>query len=237
MGPVRAPDRRRAAALSLLAWLATFGCAGPLESSVRRSPGPTEGATRAAAGVALEDLVVTSGWIEPGSHSLPLTVRAPMMRAEVGHLPISSVGITFVYRGPTRAILPLASGELRRQVGLKLRAHDTCNVVYVMWHIEPTIGLHVAVKSNPLAHTHLECKDGGYQNVQPEFSRPDLAAVRVGEPRSLSARIDGLTLTVTVDGALAWRGDLPNSALAFDGPPGIRSDNAELDVAIHAPAE
>ena len=30
--------------------------------------------------------------------------------------------------------------DARRQVGLKLRARDGCNVVYVMWRIEPKAG-------------------------------------------------------------------------------------------------
>ena len=37
-------------------------------------------------------------------------------------------------------------GELRRQFGLKLRAQDACNLVYVMWRIEPASKLVVSIK-------------------------------------------------------------------------------------------
>ncbi|MEA2752645.1 MAG: hypothetical protein QOI41_6788, partial [Myxococcales bacterium] len=56
--------------------------------------------------------------------------------------------LAFVYRGPSVSTAPLANGELRRQIGLKLRAQDTCNVVYVMWHVERSPGAFVSVRAS-----------------------------------------------------------------------------------------
>ncbi len=141
--------------------------------------------------------------------------------------------MTFVYRGPSRESAPLASGELRRQIGLKLRAQDSCNVVYVMWHIAPTSGIHVSVKSNSGRSTHAQCADRGYLNIQPIWRR-GVSAIRIGIRRTLAAHIDGTRLVVTVDDAPVWEGALPSSAFAFDGPVGIRSDNGEFEVELRA---
>ncbi len=179
------------------------------------------------------DLVVTSGGIEGDQ---PLRLRGPTVRATVGRVPRSTIEATFVYLGPTQATAPLASGELRRQVGLKLRAHDGCNVVYVMWHLAPDARLHVSVKSNPDAADG-DCGDGGYQNVAPSWTMTDLRPLAVGEKRTLKARIVGAELQVDVDGESAWRGALPATAFAFDGPVGLRSDNAQFDVALRVSGE
>ena len=44
--------------------------------------------------------------------------------------------VHFKYLGPSQDSRPLASGDLRRQIGLKLRAQDSCNLIYAMWRIE-----------------------------------------------------------------------------------------------------
>jgi hypothetical protein len=164
-----------------------------------------------------------------------LQLRSACIRALVGDKPRSSVAISFRYLGPSQKEEPLASGELRRQIGLKLRAHDTCNVIYVMWHVVPDSGVHVSVKSNPGLTDHASCGDRGYINL------PSLAArvpiVRPGEPHTLSARVDGQRLRVFADGDVAWDGILPSAAFAVDGPVGIRSDNGDFDVELRASPE
>ena len=75
--------------------------------------------------------------------------------------------LAFVYRGPSREETRLASGELRRQIGLKLRARDTCNVVYVMWQLEPEPRILVSMKRNPGLSTHAGCGAGGYVTLEP----------------------------------------------------------------------
>src|ERR1700722_11927375 len=66
------------------------------------------------------------------------------IRASYDDINGNAAELSFIYLGYAPKLVPLTSGEIRRQLGLKLRAQDTCNVVYVMWHIEPTSGIYVA---------------------------------------------------------------------------------------------
>lgn len=178
--------------------------------------------------VSHDSLVVTSGRID-GTDELGF--RTPMIRATVGLLARTAIEMEFMYLGPTTETAPFASGEIRRQIGIKLRAHDGCNVVYVMWYVEPQAGLHVSVKSNPDLGTG-DCQDRGYQNAAPTWSRANVRPVAAGEKRMLAARIVGSELQVAVDGEPAWRGRLPPQAFAFDGPVGVRSDNGQFIVTV-----
>ncbi|HXX69511.1 MAG TPA: hypothetical protein VEK07_20170 [Polyangiaceae bacterium] len=178
------------------------------------------------------DLTVTSGAITRQA-STTFAVRSGGMRAELGVDPRDAVRIDFVYLGPTRVPAPLASGELRRQIGLKLRASNTCNVVYAMWHIEPSRGIEVSVKSNAGQRLHGECGDRGYVFVKPTSARP-VADIRVGERHSLAAAIVGDELRVVADDVPSWVGKLPPAAFAFDGPVGVRTDNGDFDVRMAA---
>jgi hypothetical protein len=142
--------------------------------------------------------------------------------------------LAFVYRGPSVSTAPLANGELRRQIGLKLRAQDTCNVVYVMWHVEPSPGVFVSVKRNAGVSTHGECGAGGYENLKArEASAAPL--IEPGVPHVLDAVLDGTNLLVKADGNVVWRGELPATALSFDGPVGLRSDNGTFDFELRVP--
>ncbi len=141
--------------------------------------------------------------------------------------------LRFVYRGPTETQRPLRSGEARRQVGLKLRARDGCNVVYVMWRLAPTPGLVVSVKSNPVQHRSRECGNGGYDTVKPARAA-EVPVLEPGEEHTLKARLEGKALGVQVDGRTAWEGTLPDEALTFDGPTGLRTDNGQFDVELRA---
>jgi len=186
-------------------------------------------------GVAPRELNVSSGTIEPIDGER-FAVEHPSMRAELGAASRDAAEIEFVYRGPSRQAAPLASGELRRQIGLKLRAQDTCNVVYVMWHIEPSVGIEVSVKSNPGAHTHAECGDRGYSFLSSAEALASPGAVRPGDRHTLSASIDGDTLRAVADGRPVWVGRLPAAASALKGPVGLRSDNGSFEVALRASA-
>jgi hypothetical protein len=168
---------------------------------------------------------ITSGKLEAGPGET-LLIRDGSVRAELRHK-ADAATLEFTYDGPTQRAEPLASGELRRQIGLKLRAQDTCNVVYVMWHIEPAPGIEVAVKHNPGMHVHPACRDHGYTFVAPERSTP-VAPIQPNTWHSLSAQLRGRSLEVAADGVLAWRGTLPSTAFAFDGPVGLRSDNGRF---------
>ena len=178
------------------------------------------------------DLRVTSGAIESEGAGR-FSNRSPTLRAWLGSTPRSAAELEFVYRGPTGEDAPLASGELRRQIGLELRARDSCNVVYVMWHIEPAPGIVVSVKSNPGQSRHAECRDRGYSFLQPITSDP-APPVAPGRPHVLGAAIRGRRLHVSTDGQESWVGELPVAAFEFDGPVGVRSDNANFSAALRA---
>jgi hypothetical protein len=135
-----------------------------------------------------------------------------------------------MYLGATSSETPLASGELRRQIGIKLRSQDTCNVIYVMWHIAPKPGIEVSVKSNAGMHEHEQCRDHGYAFLRPTFRELNLRAIKAGLWRVLRASIHAEEIRVSVDGQLAWRGALPPQAFSFDGPVGLRTDNGKFDV-------
>jgi len=201
--------------------------------------------------VRLRDLIVTSGQAQPMSDarsaratppelsSDQFRIAAPTFRAWVGRESRSAVELDFAYLGATETDAPLGSGELRRQIGLELRAQDSCNVLYVMWRIAPTARLMVSLKSNPGQRQHSECRDRGYINLEPERSAP-LPPLRQGERHVLSASLlpaakaSDLELEVKVDGVSLWRGVLPAAAAALAGPVGLRSDNGQFDVRLRA---
>lgn len=139
--------------------------------------------------------------------------------------------LRFTYLGATAEQKPLQSGELRRQLGLKLRAQDGCNVVYVMWRIEPKAGLVVSMKHNPGMHRSDDCGNSGYQTVKPR-SKTDVPVLEPGASHTLRAELEGTALKVKVDGEPVWEGTLPAEALSFDGPVGLRSDNGRFDVEL-----
>jgi hypothetical protein len=178
------------------------------------------------------ELSATSGEIV-ALDGVRFAIASPTLRAELGRAPRSAAELGFVYRGPTKSVSALASGELRRQIGLKLRAQDSCNVVYVMWHIEPSPKIVVSLKSNPGQSRHAECGDRGYAVLQPRTATA-APVVATGEPHVLGAVIAGRELSVTTDGSSIWVGELPEAAFSFDGPVGLRSDNGEFSAELRA---
>jgi hypothetical protein len=173
----------------------------------------------------------TSGRVQALS-ATTLRVDAPEMRGVVPGDRSASAELEVVYRGSSTQVAPLADGEMRRQVGLKLRAHATCNVVYVMWQVEPAPGVHVSVKYNPGQSTHAQCRDQGYLNLPPTAGAAPAPALRLGEHHVLRAEIDAGVLTVSADQQTVWRGRLPPQSFSFDGPVGVRSDNGVFDLAL-----
>jgi hypothetical protein len=171
---------------------------------------------------------VSTGRVEAAGATSRLRVDAGAMRAVIAGDTSAAAELDFTYRGPSTRTVPLANGEIRRQIGLKLRAKDTCNVVYVMFHAAPSNGIAVSVKHNPGKSTHEACGDGGYMNLRPA-SAGAVPRLEPNERHVLRAEISGTTLRVLVDGSLAWTGTLPPEAFTFDGPVGIRSDNGVFD--------
>jgi hypothetical protein len=177
-------------------------------------------------------LCVTEGAISelPGAR---LDVSVPKMRAYLNAPTPPVVEAQFTYLGSTVREVRLGSGELRRQFGLKLRAQDACNLVYAMWRIEPESRLVVSVKSNPGEHTSTQCGNRGYRNIKPRRSAP-VPTLRPGDAHSLRAEMNGAALAVFIDNVIVWEGSVGTDALVFDGPVGIRSDNARLQIALRA---
>lgn len=185
------------------------------------------GAATGKAQVRPGDFDVTGGRIEsaPGKR---LKVSTKEMRASLKFTTEQSVTVKFTYLGPTKEVAQLGSKEVRRQFGVKLRAHDDCNAVYVMWHFAPDQKIAVSVKRNPGKRTHAECLDHGYiNNLKPRIA--DLPQrVEVNQPHVLTASMSGSDLSVTADNKLVWWGDLGPVALSFSGPIGLGSDNARV---------
>lgn len=178
------------------------------------------------------NLCVTEGAIEEAAGNR-LSVNVPKVRAYVNTWTAQAVEARFTYLGPTAEQVPLGSGEIRRQLGLKLRARDGCNLVYAMWRIEPESKLVVSVKSNPSEHTSAECGNRGYRNIKPQKSSP-VPLLRPGDTHTLRAEMNAAEMAVFVDGTPVWEGNVGSEALSFNGPVGIRSDNARLEVELRA---
>ncbi len=135
--------------------------------------------------------------------------------------------IHFQYLGPSQDSKPLASGEVRRQIGLKLRAQDGCNLVYAMWRLEPRSRVVVSIKRNEGQHTQQQCGIRGYIDFKSQ-DHGELPSIRPGEHHRLRAELQGKALTVKADGKLAWHGSLGSETALPVGPPGLRTDNGQF---------
>jgi hypothetical protein len=158
-------------------------------------------------------------------------VSVPKMRAYAQQGGSDFADLQFRYRGPTEVLQALASGAERVQLGLKLRAQDACNLVYVMWRVEPRSELVVSVKSNPGQRLSSECGNHGYRDLKPQLSSP-LPRLVNGEPHRLRAEIRSEELWVFADEHAVWRGPLDSTAKGFHGPVGLRTDNAGMEFAL-----
>ena len=180
------------------------------------------------------ELCVTEGEIET-LDSGQLRVDDSKMRAYSALRTNPVAELRFTYLGPTQEVSKLGSGTVRQQLGLKLRAQDACNLVYVMWRISPESKLVASVKRNPGKHTSAECGNQGYRNIKPQRSIP-VPALTVGSSHLLRAETQQDHLRVLVDRTLVWEGSLGDDALSFDGPVGIRTDNVRLAFEFFADA-
>lgn len=173
--------------------------------------------------------------IEPGALCLTKgsiadkAIEDPTMRGYARGTGGDAAQLTFTYKGESLETRQLASGQERRQIGLKLRAQDGCNVVYVMWRLDPAPKLDISVKYNPGKRTHEQCGADGYTKVKP-YKKPFVPAFEYGKTHTLRAEIVGNELFAWVDGKLLWQGRLPDSAKTFTGPAGMRSDNVRFDL-------
>ena len=178
--------------------------------------------------VTRDNLCVTEGAIDKAAGGR-LSINMPKMRAYVNTWTAQDVEARFTYLGPTAQESRLGSGQVRRQFGLKLRAQDPCNLVYAMWRIEPESKLVVSVKRNPGQHTSAECGNRGYQNIKPQRFTA-VPFLRPGDSHVLRAEMRGENLRVFADDSEVWEGNVDPDAAGLEGPVGMRSDNARLEL-------
>jgi hypothetical protein len=173
-------------------------------------------------------LCVTNGVVSAGSQlAIETATSRAVVQAGSENAADQVAEIRFRYLGPSQDSVPLASGQLRRQVGLKLRAEDSCNLIYVMWRIEPEARVAVSIKRNLGQHVHQQCGVRGYIDFKPQpGSRP--LPVLPGETHTLRAELRGEDLTVMADGKMAWQGSLAGTTVLPVGPPGFRTDNVRV---------
>ena len=175
------------------------------------------------AAIGTESLCVTKGRIAS------TRITEPTVRAVATTSTGDGAALTFLFRGDSARTRELANGDARRQIGLKLRAANGCNLVYVMWRLDPKPKVEVSVKWNPGMATHGECGADGYTKVKAQHAEGP-PGLEVGSTHTLRAEIHGDELTAWIDDTVAWRGALPETARSLSGPAGLRSDNLALDV-------
>jgi hypothetical protein len=185
------------------------------------------------------DLKVTSGEVRELASGL-LATKSAEMRAvsNTDKSPyLQSARLWFRYRGESESTKQLGSGLVFRQIGLKLRAQDPCNLVYVMWRQYPSNGISIKIKRNPGQHTSDECGNNGYQDVAfiPLFEDRQ-KDVRDHRTHVLEAKIvqennpNGTfyRLSVFQDDAPVWSDYLDSNIISeINGPSGVRSDNGD----------
>lgn len=156
-----------------------------------------------------------------------LMVSSKEFRATLDVATQQHVVLHFKYLGPTEEIAHLQNGEVRHQLGIKLKAQDICNVVYVMWNFD-TQKIDIGVKRNPGLRTSHECGDNGYHAGfgHANINQPD--PVVVDKWYTFQADLGDKHLKVLLDGKLMWEGDLSDDQSIFTGPVGVRSDNAHV---------
>ena len=189
--------------------------------------GPQHAASAGGSTVQVGDLCVTEGTLETANNGR-LSVNVSKMRAYVNRATSDMVELQFTYLGPTAATSVLGSGAVRTQFGLKLRAQDACNLLYVMWRVQPVSELVVSLKSNPGQSTSAQCANNGYQNLKPQTSAA-IPALAPGDAHKLRGEIQGQELRAYVDDQLVWRGLIDSTAVNLKGPVGLRTDNSHLE--------
>jgi len=244
MNPSAPPAPRALAVLALgaLAALALAGCSSKrIEAAPERSsPSPSSSdramspAEPAAPAIALSPVSPDRLCVTKGAAAIGRPVTEPTVRAVALGSSGDAASLSFVFRGDTAVSRDLASGESRRQLGLKLRAQDGCNLLYVMWRLDPKPSLTVSLKHNPGKRTHRECGANGYTRLKPaRDAAPPLASVPAlspGSSHTLRAEIAGDDLLAWIDDQLVWRTPLPSTARSLSGPAGLRSDNVSFDL-------
>lgn len=147
-------------------------------------------------------------------------VTTPTMRCEIGTSTPNIVTLDWAYFGTTAEPGLLDSGILRRQIGLKLRAANPCNLLYVMREVDPEPRIFVQVKSNPGKRTSEECGSEGYVTL-------GAAKVPSRVLSKLQVKFVGDLLDVYEGGVQVLSVDLSQIKLPKGGY-GVRSDSGRF---------
>jgi hypothetical protein len=189
--------------------------------------------------VARAHLQLTRGGLRPEGEDW-LSMVGPSVRAHLKTGRSSSGVLLFRYLGPTTETVELASAGPVRQIGLKLCALNTCNLLYVMWRIEPREEILLAIKRNPGLATHTECGARGYNEVARLAVPGSSCSATGGQVCRLQASVggphDGFVTTIQVGDEKIWSGPLESQHMSgLSGPTGIRADNGRFEFKLLVP--
>ncbi len=168
----------------------------------------------------------------------------------------NSALLAFYYVSPIMPMIPLEDGELRRQVGVRLRGENDCNAVYIMWFVGTSSddtevstrpeGIYIQEKLNPGMTTQAECHDHGFTTHGPVLSgvakdisglpgtsKWVLPMVTPGSVHWLvGAILPSGQAVAMADGHLVASVKLSDEALALHGLGGLRQDNVNMLVGM-----
>ncbi len=178
------------------------------------------------------DLRVSLGTISQ-TKSGYLTVVGPKERAVRTSGKHSQALLRFRYRGPSEKTAPLDSGAVIQQIGLKMRAMNTCNLLYIMWRIKPTEEIYIAIKRNPGKSKYADCGANGYIVLGRVPLKPLGITAATQKTHRLGASVTETAGRyagkVTIDGRQIWSGGIDAKLIAgINGPVGFRSDNGSF---------
>ena len=178
------------------------------------------------------DLRVSLGTIAQ-TKSGYLTVVGPKERAVRISGKHSQALLRFRYRGPSKKTAPLDSGAVIQQIGLKMRAMNTCNLLYIMWRIKPTEEIYIAIKRNPGKAKYVDCGANGYTVLGRVPLKPLGITAATRKTHRLGASVTETAGRyvgeVTIDGRRVWSGGIDAKLISdIKGPVGFRSDNGSF---------
>ena len=177
------------------------------------------------------DLDVTSGKVRPLRSGL-LEIDHNSVRAVQKGRWAQNGKIRFESRGQTAELKPFKSGIVKEQIGLKLRAMNGCNLVYVMWTLAPKEEITVRIKENPGKTESDDCENDGYTLLN-TYRVPKKKSARNGRTSRLQADFVSKGhkhhVRVYVDNVRVLQVRIPHSFVAtVNGPVGLRSDNGRF---------
>lgn len=175
------------------------------------------------------------GWGRVKRRGLYMLLNKPIVRCCSKKGESERVFLEVKYNGKTRKKKPLKSGIIERQVCLKLKSPNTCNVLYICWN-GVDIGeefINIQTKRNA---SILKRKCRGLGKCDGEGYDQPIATIQLQNKTLLDQKFHTLSaqivksekrLIVCVDNAIVYRGlfDLP---IELNGTSGIRSQNGKF---------